>query len=134
MRQSELQILRKLGRKRDSTHHTFFEPPQRKKTGTQFFAHPIKIQRNINKKQDDVIQASYIWIGGNKTDIRTKTKTLERVPFCIHEIPEWNYDGSSTNQAPGENSEVWLVPVKYVTDPFRLSSSYIRLQKKGESD
>jgi hypothetical protein len=26
------------------------------------------------------------------------------------ELPHWNYDGSSTGQAPGNDSEVYLVP------------------------
>jgi len=31
----------------------------------------------------------------------------------------WNFDGSSTKQATGDNSEVFLKPVKVVPDPFR---------------
>jgi glutamine synthetase len=31
----------------------------------------------------------------------------------------WNFDGSSTKQATGDNSEVFLKPVKVVTDPFK---------------
>jgi glutamine synthetase len=35
------------------------------------------------------------------------------------ELPIWNYDGSSTGQAPGHDSEVLLKPVALFPDPFR---------------
>lgn len=35
------------------------------------------------------------------------------------ELPVWNYDGSSTYQALGENSDVYLYPVAIYKDPFR---------------
>ena len=48
-------------------------------------------------------------MGGDKTtggfDMRCKTKTLKKKPEDVSELPIWNYDGSSTNQAPGDNSE-----------------------------
>ena len=31
---------------------------------------------------------------------------LDAVPESVAELPVWNYDGSSTEQAPGEDSEV----------------------------
>lgn len=64
----------------------------------------------------------YIWIGGNN-ELRSKTKIInldsnnENIKLC--NISEWNYDGSSTNQAEGNDSEVILKPVKVVPDPFR---------------
>lgn len=35
------------------------------------------------------------------------------------ELPKWNYDGSSTGQAPGDDSEVILYPQAIFKDPFR---------------
>ena len=35
------------------------------------------------------------------------------------ELPIWNFDGSSTGQAPGHDSEVLLRPVFICPDPFR---------------
>lgn len=32
---------------------------------------------------------------------------------------QWNFDGSSTGQAPGDNSDVYLKPVAVYPDPFR---------------
>ena len=33
--------------------------------------------------------------------------------------PKWNFDGSSTGQAPGEDSEVIIYPQAVYPDPFR---------------
>ena len=35
------------------------------------------------------------------------------------ELPTWNFDGSSTGQAEGQNSDVYLYPVAMYRDPFR---------------
>ena len=37
----------------------------------------------------------------------------------ITELPVWNFDGSSTGQAEGSNSDVYLHPVAMFKDPFR---------------
>jgi len=74
----------------------------------------------------------YIWIGGNG-EIRSKTKVIPGF-FSINNVdcfPEWNYDGSSTNQANSNgNTEVILKPRDYYKDPltqFKNISSYIVL-------
>jgi glutamine synthetase len=67
----------------------------------------------------------YIWLGGGSEqyfsnfDIRSKTKTCSFVPTSVDQLPVWNYDGSSTEQAPGNDSEVLIKPVAMFTDPFR---------------
>lgn len=60
--------------------------------------------------QDGKIIAEYVWIGGTGQDLRSKARTLSKVPAGPEELPHWNYDGSSTGQAPGEDSEVYLIP------------------------
>eukprot|EP01083_Nonionella_stella_P030235 82925_1 len=65
------------------------------------------------------IQVEYIWIGGSGMDIRAKTRVLKKKVNDVSEIPCWNYDGSSTGQADGSYSEIWLQPVKICRDPFR---------------
>jgi glutamine synthetase len=53
----------------------------------------------------------YVWIGGN-SELRSKTRVIKRdIINTINDIPEWNYDGSSTNQAEGHDSEVIIRPV-----------------------
>ena len=73
------------------------------------------------------VQAEYIWIGGSGQDIRAKTKTLDAKPSKLAELPVWNYDGSSTGQAPGKDSEVYLKPVAMYPDPFRLGDNILVL-------
>lgn len=69
----------------------------------------------------DVVLAEYVWIGGSGQDLRCKTKTLTNRAEVksADELPVWNYDGSSTGQAPGKDSEVYLKPVRVFKDPFR---------------
>jgi glutamine synthetase len=63
--------------------------------------------------------AEYIWIGGNN-EVRSKTKVLTG-----DTIPEWNYDGSSTEQASGFDSEVILKPVFNCKCPFRRNNNIL---------
>ena len=63
-------------------------------------------------------QAEYVWIGGNN-ELRCKTMTLDKKPDTISDLAVWNFDGSSTGQAPGKDSEVLLKPCAMFLDPFR---------------
>ena len=68
----------------------------------------------------------YVWIDGYD-GVRSKTKILspeqqQGINWNKPEtFPEWNFDGSSTNQAPGDDSEVILKPVTVYHDPFNHS-------------
>ncbi len=62
-------------------------------------------------------RAEYLWIDGTEptAEIRSKTKILadgDEPGIC-------GYDGSSTNQATGDNSDVVLKPVFQCPDPIR---------------
>jgi glutamine synthetase len=47
--------------------------------------------------------------------------------FLLLELPIWNYDGSSTYQAEGSNSDVYLYPVAIYRDPFNLGNNRLVL-------
>ena len=69
--------------------------------------------------------AEYIWIGGSGIDIRSKCRTLEKKVESLADLPDWNYDGSSTAYAVTDQSEVILKPVAYYRDPFRRGDNII---------
>jgi glutamine synthetase len=69
-------------------------------------------------------QAEYVWIDGSG-GLRSKGRTLDSVPRTIADLPKWNYDGSSTEQAPGEQSEVLIYPQAMYPDPFRGNPNVI---------
>ncbi|KAK1387327.1 Glutamine synthetase [Heracleum sosnowskyi] len=73
----------------------------------------------------DKITAEYIWIGGSGMDLRSKARTLNGAVNSPEELPKWNYDGSSTNQAPGTDSEVILYPQAIFKDPFRKGNNIL---------
>lgn len=68
----------------------------------------------------------YIWLDGNKTpELRSKTRVLEvhnETTLDLGKIPEWAFDGSSTNQAEGHFSDCLLKPVAIYPDPIRGES------------
>lgn len=78
--------------------------------------------------QEGYVQAEYVWVGGSGHDYRSKTKTLVLDEVTsLDDVPIWNYDGSSTEQAPGDDSEVYLKPVAYFRDPFRRGKNILVL-------
>ena len=64
----------------------------------------------------------YIWIDGSG-NLRSKTKVIREKEvsskLTLSDLPIWNYDGSSTGQATGDDSEVLIKPVYMCNDPFR---------------
>ena len=54
-----------------------------------------------------------------RVDLPAASPPLPRLRRSHEELPIWNFDGSSTGQAPGTDSEVMLKPVRIFPDPFR---------------
>ena len=62
-------------------------------------------------------KAEYIWIDGQQPTAKLRSKA--KIVPDGEDPPIWGFDGSSTNQAPGENSDCVLSPVLAVPDPVR---------------
>ena len=79
--------------------------------------------KNMNNKTF----VEYVWLDGYATqNLRSKTKVLSysievNGPLKLTDIPDWNFDGSSTEQAPGSESECILKPVRLYTPPHGTS-------------
>jgi glutamine synthetase len=71
--------------------------------------------------QTNNVCIEYVWIGGNY-ELRSKIKIIyNKIIDSISDVPEWNYDGSSTDQATGNDSEVIIKPIAL----FKESDSYM---------
>ena len=89
------------------------------------------------------IKLEYIWLDGYQPEpnLRSKTKILEfdplknpkmqsqrqmamngRIVPSPTELPLWSFDGSSTQQADGSNSDCILRPVRVIVDPARMDA------------
>jgi glutamine synthetase len=67
------------------------------------------------------IVAEYVWhdaLGALRSKMKNFCKNFER-DVRLDDFSEWNFDGSSTGQAEGRNSDVILKPVAFFRDPFR---------------
>lgn len=88
------------------------------------------------------ILAEYIWMdGGSESNpvqhLRSKTRVIEgQDPRTVIEetFPVWSFDGSSTNQSAGSNSDLMLKPVRHVPDPIRGEGCYLVLCEVMEGD
>ena len=61
----------------------------------------------------------YVWLGANN-ELRSKTKVVSGEMSLVAEMPLWSFDGSSTEQAPGNHSDCILKPVKAYPNPFHV--------------
>jgi len=69
------------------------------------------------------MKAEYIWMDGTQPTkrLRSKTKIIEKASWLERksEFPRWGFDGSSTGQASGHQSDCLLRPVYHCPDPVR---------------
>lgn len=77
-------------------------------------------------------KVTYIWIDGAQPTqtLRSKVKIHghnNKNALTAKDLPQWNFDGSSTNQASGHDSDLTLQPVCVVKDPISGEGHYLAL-------
>ncbi|MEC9292390.1 MAG: glutamine synthetase beta-grasp domain-containing protein [Pseudomonadota bacterium] len=74
-------------------------------------------------------KVEYIWLDGGKTqEPRSKTKIIAtETELTLKDLDQWSFDGSSTLQAEGTDSDCLLEPVCMVEDPIRGPGNYLAL-------
>ena len=77
----------------------------------------------------------YIWLDGVKPThkMRSKTKVVSDFSGKLEDCPMWSFDGSSTEQAEGNSSDLLLKPVNIFIDPDR-KNGYIVIAEVLNSD
>ena len=82
------------------------------------------------------VKAEYIWIDGHKptAKLRSKTKVFEGPVKSLDDIPMWGFDGSSTMQAEGSDSDCMLKPVYYLPDPIRGGDDILVMNEVRKPD
>ena len=84
------------------------------------------IYRPLNDANDnmtDKAKLEYIWLDGYEPTQSMRSKTMIRSDFggTVEECPMWSFDGSSTRQADGGDSDCLLKPVAIYPDPARIN-------------
>jgi glutamine synthetase len=75
-----------------------------------------------------LLKADYIWLDGAQPTqrLRSKIKVLpNNGPVTLSTFEEWGFDGSSTYQATGHDSDLSLRPVCFYPDPARGPGNYL---------
>jgi glutamine synthetase len=70
----------------------------------------------------------YIWLDGYEPvpNLRSKTKIVDfETEPALEQLPLWNFDGSSTRQADGSNSDCFLQPIALFPDPARVNGKLV---------
>jgi len=82
---------------------------------------------SLSKTHNKFICAEYVWIDA-LGELRSKAKTLilENSKSTLV-VPPWNYDGSSTGQSIGNNSEINIIPRYIVKCPFRRGNNILAM-------
>ena len=100
---------------------------------SRVISNTANLLKYLELDQRGQIQAEYVWIDAD-LGTRSKTTTLDKKPKSVADLKEWNFDGSSTGQAPGDNSDVYLRPAAIFADPFRRGDNIIVLADCYNSD
>lgn len=84
--------------------------------------------RNAVKENKNFNSAETFRVAKNPRFRSENKSKIDRLKFfCVSDYPIWNYDGSSTWQATGANSDTFLYPVAVFRDPFRKGKNKIVL-------
>jgi glutamine synthetase len=69
----------------------------------------------------------YVWLDGYEPEpnLRSKIKIIYGGISDITQVPEWNFDGSSTQQAEGSSSDCILKPVRLYREIGQNSKIYV---------
>lgn len=81
--------------------------------------------------------AEYLWIDGAQPTQQMRSKArVVNVPNNpqASDFADWSFDGSSTGQAAGDDSDCILKPVRVYQDPFRGNGNYIVLCEVNNPD
>lgn len=78
------------------------------------------------------VLAEYIWLDGAEPtqQLRSKTRVVPvgaEEEIALSSFPQWGYDGSSTYQAQGGDSDLILEPARYCPDPAKADEAYLVL-------
>ncbi|PTB41314.1 hypothetical protein M441DRAFT_46494 [Trichoderma asperellum CBS 433.97] len=90
-------------------------------------------EKYVKLDQGGRMIAGYVWIDAFG-ETRSKSRTLREGVNTPDSLPIWNFDGSSTKQAPINNTDVPLRPCAVFPDTIRLPSSIIVLAEYWNAD
>jgi len=76
--------------------------------------------------------AEYIWMDGAEPtqQLRSKARVVSintAAALKVDSFPQWSFDGSSTYQARGGDSDLILQPVRVIVDPIRGAANFLVL-------
>eukprot|EP01026_Neomeris_dumetosa_P002782 TRINITY_DN1074_c0_g1_i4.p1 TRINITY_DN1074_c0_g1~~TRINITY_DN1074_c0_g1_i4.p1 ORF type:complete len:385 (-),score=51.23 TRINITY_DN1074_c0_g1_i4:350-1504(-) len=111
-------------------HLTLKQPNLINQTSRQSPKAPHLKARSVKLISASAQKAEYLWFDGLEgtpekgvifNEMRSKTKVIPSPILTKNpsDFPEWSFDGSSTGQATGDNSDCILKPVRVVPDPIR---------------
>lgn len=76
-------------------------------------------------------QVTYIWMDGAEPTqkLRSKVRVISHPSgdITLADFPDWGFDGSSTYQAHGNDSDLILKPAHFVNDPILGEGNYLLL-------